>query len=415
MSPFTAPLAQRTVREVQETLQSDRDYPLPACVNKAKEVRTKLRSPVLAKSFDESFWLGFRPWYDRLVAAEATSVQTKAVEWAAAFSEQLGQPLPPWMMNKDQMEALKLMQAALHGGSEDQLRQAVVFAKQADYKSDHQLVQMYDEAVLKLKKLKRLPSGWEVTDLLGDEAGGKMFKKVDLKGDAMHGLFQQLLDSTNAGIVTRDRAGAMPRGYRLEKVETVWNVDSWGLYMKRVDAIKEQCGRFEGAAPVKDWSRWSGEVATATIGSQILSEAKLPPLMGSANEFLMFHGTKPEAAHSIAENHFDMAFACKTGLFGAGVYLCESSSKSDEYVKPNDKGHFPTIVCRVALGRVNYIASADPTTDPGRDKMEGSCLRGDYHSVLGDRKKVRGTYREFIIYDHYQVYPHFIVWYSRIG
>lgn len=44
----------------------------------------------------------------------------------------------------------------------------------------------------------------------------------------------------------------------------------------------------------------------------------------------MFHGTKPEAADLIAMNHFDMAFACKTGLFGAGLYFAENSSKSDE-------------------------------------------------------------------------------------
>ena len=57
-----------------------------------------------------------------------------------------------------------------------------------------------------------------------------------------------------------------------------------------------------------------------------------------------------QAADLIAMNHFDMlrpqslvaltvcpnalqdlrAFACKTGLFGAGLYFAENSSKSDE-------------------------------------------------------------------------------------
>eukprot|EP00439_Symbiodinium_sp_Y106_P041541 s1036_g5.t1 len=55
----------------------------------------------------------------------------------------------------------------------------------------------------------------------------------------------------------------------------------------------------------------------------------------------------------------------------------------------------------------------DPTKDPGRDKLESACTTGGYHCVLGDRLKARGTYREYVVYDHFQVYPQFIVWYSR--
>lgn len=324
-------------------------------------------------------------------------------------------------MNKDQVEALKKLQSAMESGREDRIKEAVIFAKQADHKSDHQLHEMYTSSMNQLKKLKRLPSGWEVDDLVGDDAAAKMFKKVDVIGDKLMKLFQQLFDETNAGILTRDRlvrgtggTGTMPRGYKVEKIETVMNAESWGSYLKRSDDIADQCKLFPGAAPFKSWENWSGLVETDKIGKEIMNEAKLPPLTGSNNEFLMFHGTKPEAANAIAEQHFDMSFACKTGLFGAGLYLCESSSKSDEYVKPDKKGHFPVIMCRVALGRVNYCPAPDPTKDPGRAKLEGSCLGGEYHSVLGDRKKARGTYREFIVYDNFQVYPHFIVWYSRI-
>jgi len=158
----------------------------------------------------------------------------------------------------------------------------------------------------------------------------------------------------------------------------------------------------------------SGVLATAKGAQDILEECKIPPLEGGANEFLLFHGTKPDAADLIARNHFDMSFACKTGLFGAGLYFAESCSKSDEYVKPDAGMQYPLIVARCTLGRINYCPNMDPIKDPGRDKLESSCLRGEYHSVLGDRKKAKGTYREFILYDHYQVYPHFIVWYTRL-
>jgi len=118
-------------------------------------------------------------------------------------------------------------------------------------------------------------------------------------------------------------------------------------------------------------------------------------------------------ASLIAENHFDMAFACKTGMLGAGLYFAESSTKSDEYVKGNAKNQFPIIFARVTLGRINYCDKPDPSKDPGREKLQDSCLHGSYHSVLGDRIKVRKTYREYVVYDHFQVYPQFVVWYTR--
>ena len=37
----------------------------------------------------------------------------------------------------------------------------------------------------------------------------------------------------------------------------------------------------------------------------------------------------------------------------------------------------------------------------------------EYHSVLGDREKCRGTFREYIVYDNAQVYPEWIIWYQR--
>jgi len=83
-------------------------------------------------------------------------------------------------------------------------------------------------------------------------------------------------------------------------------------------------------------------------------------------------------------------------------------------VKPDKNNRFPVVICRVTLGHINYVPHKDPTKDPGREKLESSCLTGEYHSVLGDRKKAKGTYREFVVYNHYQVYPHFIVWYKRL-
>lgn len=416
LEPLLPLCADKALAEVRQVLEAGTRL-MPGSVKVVVELRAKLRNEELARRLDVTFWSRFEPWYAAMAEGDRTEEQAAATEWAIALCEQLKQPLPSWMMDKDQVEALRRLQAALEGGDEKHLREAVIFAKQADIKSDEKLSAMYDEAVKRLRRLKRLPSGWEVTDLVGDDATTKMFKKANVESAELKALFQRMFDDTKASIVTRDRkGGVVPRGYRVERIVSVMNAESWGSYLKRLDGIVEQCKRFPGAAPCSDevWTDWSGTVATSTLGADILACSRFPALMPAANEYLMFHGTKPEAADSIACKHFDMAFACKTGLFGAGLYFAESCSKSDEYAQPDSLDRFPVIICRVALGRINYCPDKDPTTDPGRDKLEKSCVRGEYHSVLGDRVKARGTFREFVVYDHYQVYPHYIVWYTRL-
>lgn len=386
-----------------------------ASVALAAEIHSKLKqqSKTLPVSFDRELWQQLKPLYDDAEGRSSLLNQGVIIEWAIALSERLGSKLPPWLMNKDQVEALGKLEAAMSTRQEKDLKEAVIFAKQADYSSNPKLTQAYQAALEVLRKLKRLPSGWEVTELVGDDAAGKMFKKIDVASDDLKRLVQKLFDVTKDPIVTRDRRGAVPTSYTVQKIVAVMNADSWSAYFKRQEAVTDKCQFFPGAAPVPDekWAAWTGAVLTAGHGEAILAASRQPPLEVSANEYLMFHGTKPDAADLIAQNHFDMAFACKSGLFGAGLYFAESCSKSDEYVQANSQGHYPMILCRVTLGHINYCDWEAPSER--RKELEDSCLSGAYHCVLGDRKKVRNTFREFIVYDHYQVYPAFIVWYSR--
>lgn len=100
-------------------------------------------------------------------------------------------------------------------------------------------------------------------------------------------------------------------------------------------------------------------------------------------------------------------------MFGAGLYFAEASSKSDEYCQPNENDEYPIIIVRVILGRPHYVDAPKPFDDPGRRALEHSCMSGSCHSVIGDRIKVSNTYREMVVYDHFQAYPRFILWYHR--
>lgn len=356
--------------------------------------------------FDGCFFIGLQQIYE-------SDGQDKLplVEWTAAFCEQIGEAMPPWMLTSDKLEALKQLESAMEGDDDQELQAAVKFAKQADLKSEADLLAMYNKALAKLKQLKRLPPGWEIEDMLGDDEGVKMFQMLDAGDTGLKLLCQQLLDETKSSIVTRDRTEKIARTFTVERVVQVMNAESWGSYLKRRDAIEVECRKHGRPA----WDGMSGPIICESGGKRIMKHCKIPELADKANEYLMFHGTKPDAADAIAKNHFDMAFACKGGLFGAGLYFAESVTKADEYVKPSSEGHYPLLLVRVTLGHMNYIPNSEPWNDPGRAAMESSCITGGYHSVLGDRKKARGTYREFIVYDHYQAYPHFIVWYSKSG
>jgi len=69
------------------------------------------------------------------------------------------------------------------------------------------------------------------------------------------------------------------------------------------------------------------------------------------------------------------------------------------------------LICRATLGRVNYTLERKP--DP--DKLQKSCLDGGrFESVIGDRLKTNGTFREIIVYNDDHVYPEYIVKYERI-
>merc|ERR1712232_978952 len=138
----------------------------------------------------------------------------------------------------------------------------------------------------------------------------------------------------------------------------------------------------------------------------------MPPLVHHANEVWLVHGTSHLAAEGITSDDFDMTRANPSGLFGAGVYFAESSSKADEYVEGRSVDGmelFPMLLCRVCLGNMYYCGHLHPDK---RD-LENRCIRDKWHSVIGDRKKTRGTFREFIVYDNLQAFPAFIIYYTR--
>lgn len=101
-------------------------------------------------------------------------------------------------------------------------------------------------------------------------------------------------------------------------------------------------------------------------------------------------------------------------LYGPGLYLAENSSKSDEYAADEDsgiyRGLYAMLICRVTCGRILYTDELKPV----KSRLTQQCtLEKRYDSVLGDREKTKGTYREFVVYNSAQVYPECVILYKR--
>ncbi|VDM41616.1 unnamed protein product [Toxocara canis] len=126
---------------------------------------------------------------------------------------------------------------------------------------------------------------------------------------------------------------------------------------------------------------------------------------GEANEKMLYHGSP--FIHSIVEKGFDERYSYMGGMFGAGIYFAEHSSKSNQYVygiggsgctKHKDRSCYECVrhllLCRVALGK----CFAHTTSNKMAHSPPG------HHSVMG-RPCIGGlNYPEYVIYRGEQVY-----------
>lgn len=264
---------------------------------------------------------------------------------------------------------------------------------------------------------RRIPEYWDKP--VSDEPSlFKMGSSLEAK------VMERLLESTFVPVKTSDREGNLPIGYRFLRCTRIENHTLWNRYMAARWAMKQQL-QFP-ATPVAKMSQGG-----PPLTQQALLDKKVQQLIGSSaarkfaerlkpcewvNEVYLFHGTSEKGAEGIATNGFDLGRvgSGKGTMFGPGFYFAESSTKSEEYAaeaKGISAGTRRLLLCRVALGRVHH------QLDGGEDFFDvmQAALKGKKpcHAVLGDRKAVVNTFREFIIYNPCQVYPEYIIEFTR--
>jgi hypothetical protein len=211
--------------------------------------------------------------------------------------------------------------------------------------------------------------------------------------------FQQLLDGTcrrNTLGAGRDQIIKSGKYDRLvfHKAWRLENAKLYGLYAAhrdhQVTAPKEQVYAQTHDLPTSQWMADEAGLRTK-----------------DRNEVYLWHGTKPEAVDIISHEGFDERVCNLGGLFGAGVYLADEVSKSDQYTTPtppNDpyNGVYHIFLVRGTMGKFEKVSTG---TKEARRAPAG-C-----QSVLGQIDK--NKYREYIIYDGWLAYPEYIIEYKR--
>jgi hypothetical protein len=166
----------------------------------------------------------------------------------------------------------------------------------------------------------------------------------------------------------------------------------------------------------------------------------------SVNEVYLFHGTTREIAETIASKGFDTRLGCQlvtnrlpNGMFGSAVYFAESFSKSNQYVACplcngnsigrgnkdcncsaqdiEKAGGYVMIVGRVLLGDSHICLHYDESTYKFKEKPPQKPDGSYYDSIFAESRENfpdhHLSYREFVVYEPAQIYPEFLIYYTR--
>mmetsp|Transcript_84605 Transcript_84605/g.237947 ORF Transcript_84605/g.237947 Transcript_84605/m.237947 type:complete len:588 (+) Transcript_84605:1-1764(+) len=388
-------VAARTGRKAEEWVQEARTQAYAKTVNLRTQISSQMESAL----------------------ANADNSKVSALLDSAMAAKLLdGRNAPASIRRAADQVASRQLQEAIASEDPRRLKGALIAANRLN--ATH--LPEFAAAAQTYQKVKKLPPGWDVSKMVLHRQGDKMVAKTDIEDPAVLAKFQRLLDITHRKVYTRDRMGdAVPERLQLLKVHVVTNDDLWANYMARREWVRRDLEadpagferyNVETTDTLEDSVADGGEAAESI--AETLAAEFGEPLRKDVNETFLFHGTTKQAADSITTSDFRLNLAGTNAgtLYGRGVYFAENASKSDEYTRPDTHNLRYMLLCRTLLGRAYYLDQKD--ADPRA--CEEACLRGKFHSVLGDRKKARGTFREFIVFDEEQVYPNYILVYRRV-
>lgn len=249
--------------------------------------------------------------------------------------------------------------------------------------------------------------------------------KVDPK--TFHAIRKLVEDTFNPEFVGvgADAKNLKHKRLRVQKVEIIENLDLFRNYnIKRCkmlgNSMKDKRGfpcklekipRVEG---IQNVVRKGGILTEKDISKRLMKDI-IPEL----NEVYLFHGTKKDFVANIISKGVDPKLGSDEGMFGRGVYCCESSTKADQYADDIDKRGTKgkMFLMRFLLGHMYLTEKPNkyklpPCYHCRKDGCRNQSHQG-YDSVVGVKQQSGGLFREFVVYEKDQCYPEYLITYTR--
>lgn len=251
-----------------------------------------------------------------------------------------------------------------------------------------------------------LPHGWK-----GPKDDKEWNERLWVDDREIMAELQHLVTVTYKKVWTRDRKATgrneVPMSYTVTKALHSENYIDWQRYYVKRHQLVHHCNDVTNDANGATWFQPMPALTAQAYSLQQRHRLRTT----SCNEWLLFHGTNPDAIEAICGGDFTLHKAgSATGtLYGRGTYFAESITKADEYASPDKNGDCCVLLCRVVGGRVLY----NDEVTPDADKLQNTVLSGNAHSILGDREKCRKTFKEYVLFDADQVYVEYALFYKR--
>ncbi|KPJ02272.1 Tankyrase-1 [Papilio xuthus] len=220
--------------------------------------------------------------------------------------------------------------------------------------------------------------GTTLVEVVPEECGGGAGAAgAEGAGCGEYGMLErEMQDSVRAH---RDHVGGQFSRYRVVRIQKIVNGRLWERYQHRRNEVSEEAG--------------------------------VP------NERMLFHGSP--FINAIVQKGFDERHAYIGGMFGAGIYFAEHSSKSNQYVYGFGGGsgcpahkdrscylcHRQMLLCRVTLGRAFQLSSA----------MKMAHAPPGHHSVAGRPSHGGLCFPEYVVYRGEQTYPEYLITYQIVN
>ena len=165
----------------------------------------------------------------------------------------------------------------------------------------------------------------------------------------------------------------------------------------------------------------------------LAANAGFPAVIDSdTNECWLWHGisstidiTNPDGTverlntwEVLARHGFDERVLPDGGLFGKGIYLCDASSKANQYAAAlNADGHHCLLSCRATMG--DAYMTPGPLMGQRRPPNNPATPGFPYDSVFAkeghtDNGQGPGSqfHNEYVVFNRAQVYPEYVIFYT---